>query len=168
MKKIFLCLTLSLLFLFGCSCKSREVTLTVRGISFSAEISYYNESYICNVNIDRNGKMTLTADSPEDLKGLTLTYTGNEVTAEYMGLTYTPRSGSMPLGNVAESIYGIIGDIEKEVETAPATNGNCTVENNYNGKSYTFVFSPAGLPLSLEIPDSSFKILFNNVTVISE
>lgn len=154
-----------ILFLCGCGTVN-EVTPVTDGISFDAVMEYYNEKYECSVNIDDDDIMTATVTSPEDIKGLKLKFDGEKVSAEFMGLVYEPKTGSFPMGNAVKTVYDVITEIDDE-QTAKATpdGKNCKLEGKMNGKEYEFYFSPAGLPLSLEIPDEAFKITFNNVTV---
>lgn len=154
-----------ILFLCGCGTVN-EVTPVTDGISFDAVMEYYNEKYECSVNIDDDDIMTATVTSPEDIKGLKLKFDGEKVSAEFMGLVYEPKTGAFPMGNAVKTVYDVITEIDDE-QTAKATpdGKNCKLEGKMNGKEYEFYFSPAGLPLSLEIPDEAFKITFNNVTV---
>ncbi len=165
MKRIFISLCITVLFICGCTGVS-EVKPVTDGISFDAVINYHNEKYECSVSIDKEDVMTAYVTSPEDIKGLKLKFDGEKATAEFWGLVYEPKTGSFPMGNVIQTVYDILTDIDDE-EVAKAKKGekNCELKGKTDGNDYTFYFSPTGLPLSLEIPNERFKITFNNVTV---
>lgn len=165
MKKFLLLITILIPF-FCCSCKSREVIPTLRSISFGADISFYNELYSLEASINEDGIMEINVTSPDNLKGLKLTYTTDGVTAEYMGISYTPKSENMPLCSVSGTLYEIIKNVDKTKESAVSDDGNCIIEGKLDNCSYTFIFSPAGLPLHLEVSSYNMTVEFKNVTLL--
>ena len=164
MKKIF-CVVVALLFL--CSCQGGEVSPQLTGISFTAELVYYNEKYVFDGIIDENGILTAEIKEPESLCDLKLTMGPDGTTAEYKGIKYTPVANSLPfskkIDEFYESLYSIISSAE-------------TVESDKNGKikfgdgveSFTLTVSPSGLPQRLEIPDDRFYITFYNLSVCED
>ena len=159
-----LCIMFLPLLITGCSTKN-EIIPVLTKISFTAQIDYYNENYSCNTNIDDNGVMTVEVISPESIEGMLITFTDSEISAQYKGITYTPKTESMPIGSVTQLMYDIFDDVSKTVETVSAGEENCVIKGKADGREYSFTFSPAGLPLVLEIPNDSFKITFENVTI---
>ena len=143
----------------GCSTKS-EITPIIRGISCEVDIEYYNEKYVCDAQIDKNGNITMTFKSPENLAGLVLSIDGGKATIQYMGLTYSPKGGSLPLGNIATVINTVLDDIG---DNKIKQNGkNAEFVGKVNNEKYVISFSPSGLPLSLKIGNSSIIVQFNN------
>lgn len=165
MRKSLVLLNCIVLLLTLCSCKKSEVSPKVFGISFVADISYNGERYECETVIEDSKKTTLTVTSPEDIKGLVVTVDGDKKTAEFMGLCYSPKEDN-PICALAQNILDIMSDISLGGKTAELGDKNCVIKGSKNKKDYIFTFSPAGLPLSLNIPDSDIEAVFKNVTQI--
>lgn len=165
MKKAIISVLIIVSFLCGCGKSTKTATPVTKGISFTADVTYYNENYTCDVDVNEEGIMTAEVTYPEELKGVSLTFDGENVTAEYLGLTYTLKTDTMPLGNVALSIYKVFCDVTNNGLSAEYTEENCLIENTVDGEKYEFTFSPSGLPLELKIPSKEFKVVFNNVTI---
>lgn len=145
--------------LCGCSAKG-EITPVIQGISFEANIQYYNEKYLCDAQVDTKGNITLTFKSPENLEGLVLSVVDGKSSIQYMGLTYSPKGGSLPLGNIATLIDGVFNDIS---DNKIKQNGkNIEFVGKVSNEKYVISFSPSGLPLLLNIGDSSIIVQFNN------
>lgn len=161
-----LCVLLAFFNLSGCNTNS-EVVPIFTGLRFTAQINYYNENYSCFTEVDAHGDMTVRVVSPDVIEGMVLTLTKSGVTAQYKGITYTPKTESMPVGNVAQILYDIFDDASKTAKALSRGNDNCELIGKVKDKKYCFTFSPTGLPLSLEIPDDSFRINFSNVTIIN-
>ena len=165
MKKAVISVLMLIVFLCGCGGKNKSAIPVTKGVSFIADVTYYNECYTCDVAVDEKGIMTATVTSPEELSGVKLKFDGENVTAEYLGLTYTLKTDTMPLGNVALSIYNVFTHIAENGLTAEQDESNCIIENEIEGEKYEFVFAPSGLPLELKMPQKELKVIFNNVTV---
>ncbi len=165
MKKAIISFLILIMFLCGCGDKNKTTVPVTKGVSFTADVTYYNECYTCDVVVDEKGVMAATVTSPEELSGVKLMFDGENVTAEYLGLTYTLKTDTMPLGNVALSIYNVFTHIAENGLTAEQDDSNCIIENKINGEKYEFVFAPSGLPLELKMPQKELKVIFNNVAV---
>lgn len=155
---------LMLVFLL-CGCGSEVlVTPVTRQISFTAEITYYNECFVCEAAVDENGVMEMTVQSPEALRGLRFTLDGQDTTAELMGLTYTPRSENMPFVAVSRTLYDLLTDCaEQHLERE---DGNCVYSGTAGERPFTVTFAPSGLPIKAEIPDDSFTVEFRDMTLL--
>lgn len=162
MKKRFIAFLIMMLAVFLCSCTEKEVAPVLDGLRFTANINYYNEKYVSDVSVSDN-RMSFTVLSPEDLSGLKLDFNGDKVTAEYMGLKYEPKTESMPVGNVAQKIYGAIEDVIGKGNLKCKKGNNVEYNGRINGKSYKFTFSPSGLPIGIQMPDDSFSVAFENI-----
>lgn len=164
----FFCFLLCLFMLCGCSAATETVTPVLEGISFTAKINYYNEYYECDTELSENGSMRLTVRQPDDISGMRLIFDGKSITAEYMGLTYTPHTDALPVGGVAQLLYGIIGDMKSQSKIPAKDNRNCVFDGRIDEQAYSFCCSPSGLPLYIEIPDGSFRIEFSNVSITAK
>lgn len=165
MKFKLLVLVVTFIMLCGCSTK-QKVSPILRGISFEADISYYNEKYVCDSVVDSDGKLTMKFKYPEEISGLKIFFEYGKINIEYMGLTYTPKDNAIPTGSVAQALYNVISTVECENSTAVKDGQNCMIEGRYNEKYFKLYLAPSGLPLSILIPDDSFKIQFNNLTLL--
>lgn len=165
MKKTFAVVFALVIFLCGCG-EKEEITPQTKNIAFVADITYYNESYSLKTKVDSKGNMQATVVTPTDFGSLVFNFKGDKVTAEFMGLTYTPQTGSLPVNNVAKIIYDAISDVSSDSEIAVKEGKNCVVKGEIEGRKYEFTFSPSGLPLTLELPDDGYKARFNDLTVL--
>lgn len=162
MFKKLLAFPLVLLLLCGCA-EQKTVTPALDNISFTAEIDYGDTEFAANASIT-DGALNLVVTKPQEIKDLILNITKNGVTAEFKGVTYTPDTNTIPVGSVAQVLYDILNDIGGN-KKANCNQENCEIEDSVNGYSYEFVFSPSGLPISLQIDDLDLEIEFKNVTV---
>lgn len=156
---------LSLLLCFTlCACSSGEIKPCLKGISFTAEMTYYNESYCFDGSISGEGELTALIISPEELKDLKLTIGEKGTTVEYKGITYTPVEGTMPFSAVLQSFYNPIREV---MTKKPFADGGGKLKIGEGAEAAVFVFSPTGLPQTLELPDKRFSVNFYNVSIIS-
>lgn len=161
-KKLF-ALSLTLLLLCGCA-EKKAVTPVLNNISFTAEIDYGDSEFAGNATLS-DGALNLTVTEPQEIKDLILKLDKNGVTAEFKGVTYNPDINSLPQGAIAQVLYDILNDITASQDTATCDEENCEIEGKVNGYDYTFVFSPSGLPISLDVDDLDLEIKFKNVTI---
>lgn len=162
MKRI-ISLVIGLLLLSGCN--KAEVAPTLNGITFNADITYYNESYKGECSVSEEGVMTLKITEPEVLSGYTLTAERDKMTAEYLGLSFTPTQNNMVFSGVFGDIYNCFCEIIDTKSNAKKTGDAYELSGGKESKSYTLTVSPTGLPQSLMLPDERFALYFYNVTV---
>lgn len=168
MKKIFaFCLSVILLAWFFCGCggKSTAVVPITKGISFTADIKYYNENYKCKVRISEDESFVGEVVSPEEIKGMKITCSKDKMTAEYGGLSYDFKLSSIPLGGVCTAVYEVFKSTWEDGTEVIEDNQNFYINGETNEYEYKMTVAPTGLPLSLEIPDDSFKVEFSDVTI---
>ena len=156
---------LSLLLCFTlCACSSGEITPCLKGISFTAEMTYYNESYCFDGSISTQGELTAVITSPEELKDLKLILGEKGTTVEYKGITYTPVEGTMPFSAVLKNFYNPIREVMAEELLA---DGDGKLKTGEGTEAAVFVFSPTGLPQTMEHRGKGFSVNFYNVSIIS-
>lgn len=163
MKKICLILAFVLL-LTGCSAKN-SVEPKLKGISFVAEISYYNEIYSCDCIMSEEGELTAKIKIPETLEGFTLKVNSDGVMAEYLGITYTPTDSNMPFSGVIEEFYQKLC-IAKDIKEVKKKDNSYSISFGEGATKALLRITEAGLPISMEIPDERFKVDFYKVTII--
>ena len=162
MKKI---LPLLLIPFILCSCGGKKVAVQLSSIAFTAEISYYNESYKGECKTDADGGLTVTVCEPESLSGYTVTLKGEQMTAEYLGLTFTPTENNMPFSGVLVKFYKTLRDISDSSAEAVKKGDSYIFEGGEGAESYTLYISPSGLPQKMEL-GGGFTVYFYNVSII--
>lgn len=168
MKKIISVLSFAVLTLFLSACGGKKVSVTpvTRGISFTAELSYYNECYEAEVTVASNGETDMEITSPDTIKGLSFHFDGEEVTAKYAGLGYKADFKAFSEGACCIRLYEILKDTFKE-ETAVTKEGeNYCISRDGGDLSYKLYLGGGGLPITAEDSQSGFTVNFKNVTIL--
>lgn len=160
MKKL-LCI-FSLLLLVGCTNASTIKPVT-RNLTFTAELTYYNEFYEISGEINQNGKMTLKILQPDDLKDITFTVTNGNIKADFKGLSYNLNSPNQT--NAISFIYNAFKD---EAPKVYENNNEFFIKGQFDNFEYKMFIGQSGLPL--EIIDSSgrFNVIFKNPGIKKE
>lgn len=165
MKKIIsLLLTALLVFsLSGCKSGQSEIRPITKGITFAAEITYYNEYCEGTVSVDENGKMNIEITFPDTVKGLTLTFDGGGIKAEYAGLEY--EISSLPEGIACGRLYEILEDTFSEDVKVTADGDESYIAGAAGDSEYRMYLGATGLPISAEDINGTFCVNFKNVTI---
>lgn len=167
MKKTFLLITVLSVVAVFCSCsKAAHITPVTRGISFTAELTYYNESYIALVTVSKNGDTDIAFTAPDTLNGLMLHFSESGVTAKYNGLEYKYDISSVPDGIACSYLYKILNDAAGENAEVTAENDCYYTESNGEKLKYRMYLGATGLPISAKDERTGFCVLFKNVTVL--
>ena len=161
--KRFFVLPLALLILCGCS-QSAGVTPVLDNISFTANVKYDNDSYVCDATV-KDGALNLVVTEPREIKGFTLSVDKNGTQAKLNDVEIALDTATMPQGAVAQVLFDVVSDA-KNKETTERTDGNYEISGSVSNNDYIFIISPTGLPLNLKIENINFEIEFQNVTII--
>lgn len=166
MKKIwiikkYVCTALIVFLLCSCGGEGGIVPIT-RQISFTADINSCGESFVCATAIDSEGTMQIEVIEPQSLKGLKFTLNGDKITAEMMGITYTPKTDNMPFGAVSVRLRDILSGCDGKAVFE--RDGNCEYSGRLPDSEYKIIFSPSGLPLRAELSNGSFSAEFRDMT----
>lgn len=164
MKKI-LSVVLCIFTLAACS-NSKEISPVLGGISFNAELTYYNESYKGECTLSAENVLTCRITEPEILSGYTVTLSPEGAKAEYLGITYTPTESNMPFSGVLGEFYSTLTEIIGSEAKAEKKDGVYAVSGGKDAAAYTLYVSESGLPLSIELPDERFTVYFYNTTLL--
>ena len=121
--------------------------------------------YECEVEVDSSGGAVMKVTYPNELSGLKFICKNGIVTAEYLGLSYTPDFEKMPSGAVVKTVYGIVNDCNSNDIKVEDDNGNYRVSGKIGERAYNLMITPSGLPVSAKVPDESYIIDFKNVTL---
>ncbi len=166
MKKI-ISLVLVLMTLSACSGKT-EVIPRLVGISFTADMTYFNENYKGDCVISPDGTLACKITEPESLSGYTVTLSKDGMTAEYLGITYTPTESNMPFSGVIGEFYEKLGTIIASGSSAQKKDDAYIIKGGEDADAYALYMSSTGLPQSLQLPDERFTVYFYNTTVLNE
>jgi len=165
LKKCFIFLIIICLLFCGCSAK-KEIAVNIKSAAFDLDVNYYNEKYLFKVKTQNYCEnMVCTVLSPEDLKDMEYTLNESGTTVSYMGITYTPKVGTVSVSNALDILYRVLKTLPEK--TAVNDNGNYVINDKINGYDYAFYFSPAGLPLYLTVDGINLKMEFRNLTLVN-
>lgn len=163
MKKIF---SVFLVLICLCSCSGKQIKPTLTELSFTAELTYYNEIYLFDAEISKDATLAIKMKEPEELEGLTLTVNKEQITAEYLGLTYTANEATLPFSSTVFAFYLPLLNVINTPEAAADKDGTLTGE--VEGLKYSLTFSPTGLPQMLELKEKRLSVRFYNTEIIKE
>ena len=146
-----------------CGCTSiKETKPIVNNISFTVNITHQKQEYTCDVQSFSDG-LNLIVKDPQNIEGLALDINKNICNIAFEGLNLSYDTNLLPDNAFAQIIYAVLCDVSEQ--PIFIDDENCTINGNVYKKDYVFVFSPSGLPLSLEIKDLDFNVNFSNVTI---
>ncbi|MBQ3817030.1 MAG: hypothetical protein II802_02010 [Clostridia bacterium] len=168
MKKILLVVFVITLALCGCSKTASQIKPVTSGISFNAKVSWYNENFVCSGKITGKDEAVFEINEPEDIKGLIIECKGDDVTARFKGLETSYDVSKTPFSFICSEIYSAVRDTWSEETEVLSEGQEFYVEGKANQSDYKMIVAPTGLPLSLEIPNESFKVLFQDVKILKE
>ena len=160
LKKCFCCILVLFLFLAGC--KSSIVTPICENLRFNANITYYNEQYLCPTEIAADGTITVKVSQPEILGGLTLKYLPDgSVSATLGDIVYTPNPQNSYYVSITDCMAAAFRDTKgQNIENK----GDAFIyEGVFNSKPYRICFTDKGIPLNMETGD--IKIEFCDISV---
>ncbi|MEE1239123.1 MAG: hypothetical protein UHO61_04285 [Acutalibacteraceae bacterium] len=166
MKKVISVLFLAVLFLCACGESKVNITPVTSGISFTAELTYYNECYEADVTVAKNGAADMEITSPDTIKGLTFHFGNDNVSAEYKGLEYKTDFSSMPECMCCAKLYEILRDTLKEYISVTSEGDSYCIFRESSDISYKLYLGATGLPISAEEKNSGFTVNFKNVTIL--
>ncbi len=166
MKKIFsLILTVVASVLFASCGKGTAIAPKTTGISFTAELEFFENKYVAAVTVRPDGNAEVQIISPDTLKGLEFNFTGEDVTAKYLGLEYKYNIGKQPSVAAVSYLYEILKDISEKERQITLEDGRFYTDGRTENIKYRMYFGATGLPISASDEDNNFVITFKNVTV---
>ncbi len=147
--------------LCGCTKGRADVDPVTRGISFSCDATYYNETYECDCEIQKNGDTTISFNYPEEVKGLNFTFSRNGVAANYNGIEYI-NDKIVFENSVAGLIYEVLSttdDVVFEKDDVFYTEG---VTDNFE---YRLELGATGLPIKITTKPDAAQVIFKNMKI---
>lgn len=166
MKKIFsLVLTVAVSVLLTSCGKGTAIAPKTTGISFTAELEFFENDYEATVTVKPDGKTEIQVTLPDTLKGLEFVFSGKDVTAKYMGLEYKYNMDEQPSVAAAAYLYEILKDISEKGRQITLEDGRFYTDGRTENIKYRMYFGATGLPISASDEDNNFVITFKNVTI---
>lgn len=160
-------LALIFVFLIGCNADTtKAVKPNLRSISFTVDITYYNESYTADCIIGSSGDFRVVMTSPDSLNGLLLEYSGNNCKVSYNELVIDNAESFFPQISPVKLLKEVITNSESA--QLVQDDKKIIMKGNHNGKKYYLSLAPTGLPLALDFPDYGMSVAFKNVAVLNE
>lgn len=160
MKKL-LCIFL-LFLLVGCTNPSTIKPIT-RNLTFSADLTYYNEFYEISGEINQNGKMTLKILQPEDLKDITFTVTDGNIKADFKGISYDFNSPHQ-----TDAISFIYNAFKEEAQKVYENDNEIFLKGDFDNFEYKMFIGQSGLPLKIIDSSGRFNVIFKNPGIKKE
>ena len=160
LKRVFSVL-LAMLILSGCGGKSTRIEPVTKGISFSCEIVYYNETYECDCEVQKNGEAIIEFKYPSEIEGLKYLFSKNGVCAEFNGVQYINDNKTFEK-TAAHLIYEVLSKSEGEVSKE---NDVFYIEGVTADFSYRFELGASGLPIKIWTQPNVVEIVFKNVKI---
>ncbi|MBQ7726296.1 MAG: hypothetical protein IJT66_04040 [Clostridia bacterium] len=162
-------IALCLLGLFGlsaCGKSARTVSVQTTGIAFAFSMTYYNECYEGNGQIDSSGGTRVTLTSPENLNGLTFAFENGETTVSYADLSRKYPLSSALESTAAELLYRMLQETFSPDATAVLENDCYRFHGQTAALPFTLDVGGSGLPISAEAPEAGLSVCFSDVTVL--
>ena len=164
MKRIALICVVIFLFLIGCSEKAEEKPL-LEGISFNADITYYNEKYVAKGSVDKDGLLTLEILEPSELSGMVFYVNDSDTKVEYKGLSFSPNENSL-LTSASNILYSGFSALQGEDAKLKCDDKTYTATAKDGGGEFIMEYSPTGLPLKLKYLSSAFEANFYDLEIL--
>ena len=166
MKKIFsLVLTVAVSVLFASCGKGTAIAPKTTGISFTAELEFFENKYVAAVTVKSDGNAEVQVTSPDTLKGLEFDFTGEDVTAKYLSLEYKYNIGKQPSVAAVSYLYEVLKDVSEKGRQITLEDGRFYADGRTENIKYRMYFGATGLPISASDEDNNFVITFKNVTI---
>ena len=168
---VFLSLLLVLLFC-GCGCQQEQSSQPTvpSGFESRASIRYGDMDLTALVSRTQEGVTTVTFESPESLKDLTLTLQGEEVTLSYQGLSLSLNANGFPARSIARVMQDALNRaLEPQGCTVSLEDGVLELRGQID--AYEFVLrmdGENGNLLSLSVPGENMEMTFENFQIIPQ
>lgn len=167
MKKILtVLLVITIVFaITGCNGKKTDIVPVTKGISFTAQIDYYNECYECLVTVNDKNDMIIELTSPDTVKGMTFNFKDNDVTVKYNDLQYKYSLDSMPEGVVCSYIYQIFNNTMEDNVDVMSDKDCYYIQGETKNCKYKMILGETGLPIEIKENESGMNVTLKNVSV---
>ena len=146
-----------------CSCAKAETQPQLLGISFTAELQFYNEEYVFDGELLEDATLKISVKEPGELKDLNITVTDEVMKAEYKGLTYEANAANMPFSRVISQFYLPLKAIATDKTVKADKKGE--INGEFGGEKCSLIISPTGLPQTFTLKGKQLNLRFYNVSI---
>ena len=162
MKKAFSVLLLSLLLLLvGCGTSKTKVKPITKGIAFTCDVTYYNESYVCKGETDQNGETVIEFLSPDDINGLKFHFTKSGVTTSFKDTEY-----KAPKIVFENSVATFINEVLTAENTAVFKENDVFYTDGVTDTfEYKLHLGGTGLPIKITTRPDAVEVVFREVKI---
>lgn len=168
MKRFVAVIVIFALLLCGCSPKAVDERTMPKCFNASAEIEFDGMTYEAVLSRLADGWWTVEMCSPEAVKGLVFTISGEDTEISFKGLHFTFDTSKFPVGSVvslAVKSFDRLAPLTLDVvkgESADFASGET------DGMAYALTLAKNGSPQTLELGDCGMKITFTSFEVITD
>lgn len=149
------CVTVALL-LSLTACGKSAVTPTTDGFRCRVSLDYGGTVYEATLDRLDTAQATLTVAKPATLKGLTMTWDGQEVSVTYAGMTMSFEEATLPVSAAVTLLCRTLDACRDQAEA------RSVYEGEIEGIPYTLAFDDqTGMPLTLSVPSVPIRAAFS-------
>ena len=132
-----------------------------RNICFNINYQKNNQDYNVFCSVDSIGNLTATINSPQEIDGFKVFFSGNTAKTEYLGLAQE----GVPGGNfLLNNIYTVFLNLEKVKLVGKEEMHKAVLEAN--GQNCTVTITNMGIPIKLEFSEPKMELEIKNLTFI--
>ena len=171
MKKIFSVFVLFVIMISitGCGKENKPCAPDLNKI-FTVNAAVESGKFKTEAIISRLGDNMWEAEisSPETLKGIKLSYSGEDITASYMGMSFSVPKNAAPVKGMMTMLFNAI-DKSAALPEMPCIEDETTKTfsgETENGKFEITVDKTTGNLTGFEMPDNDLKVVFTDYSVI--
>ena len=166
MKKIILGVLAVTVLLLSVSCgKGRGVIPQTTGMSFVADMEFFENKCVASVNVKENGDTKAEIISPDSIKGLSFIFSGGDATVRYLGLEYKYDMADPASGAAVSYLYEMLKDASCDGRQISFDDGRFYTDGRISKTNYRMYFGATGLPISACDGENNFKISFKNAAI---
>ena len=138
------------------------------GIPFTAtaEIDYGSHKFSAKLTFRNSGSASLEFLSPSEVKGLVFELDGEQIGAQYNGLSFTLPQSQSGIYSSARLLFSSLSGADGKKKTV-LSNGDFEMSGSIEGIDYFLVFDKnSGNLKSLYVPSIDFKTEFKEFTYL--
>lgn len=175
MKRLLLTLLTSIICVAATGCGQKS--------SLESTTQYLSSPFVCDMKmiyddsefdgvIERydTGNWNVLFSAPPSLDGVTLSFSGNDISASYKGLDFTVPKKAIPIKSILGNFIEVVDSAAENGETeGKSENGMLTVEGETEGGDYSLIIDEkTGFIDSFEMKNTGVKIKFENMVISSD
>ena len=162
MRRLWIWLGVMIIGLAGCAPKKAAPPQTIN-FSCAIRATYDNMTVAGTLTRYTAGTLKLAFTEPQTLDGLTVSWDGELVTLEMMGLTYQVDPDDVPESALGKEVIAILDAAMRDEMQGVVEDGKQIFESAGDNGAYQLVCdAETGYPLSLRVPDLNLQAEFSD------